>query len=53
MKPLISVVSPVYKAEKIVNKLVERLTEEISKITFNFEIILIDPSSTQFDGIIH
>ena len=45
MKPLISVVSPVYKAEKIVNKLVERLTEEISKITFNFEIILIEDGS--------
>lgn len=40
--PLISVVSPVYKAEAIVDLLVERLTYELSKITENFEIILVD-----------
>ncbi|MEP7169803.1 MAG: glycosyltransferase family 2 protein [Bacteroidota bacterium] len=41
-KPLISVVSPVYRAEKIIDKLVEINIHELSKITPNFEIILVD-----------
>lgn len=41
-KPLISVVSPVYRAEKIIDKLVEINIRELSKITPNFEIILVD-----------
>ena len=44
-KPSISIVSPVYKAEKIVNELVKRLTEEVSKITDSYEILLIEDGS--------
>ncbi len=40
--PLISVVSPVYKAEKIVPVLVSRIVEEVSKVTDNFEIVLVE-----------
>ena len=39
---LISVVSPVYKAEFIVDELVKRLTAELSKITDHYEIILVE-----------
>ena len=45
MQPLISIVSPVYRAEKIVDKLVERISEEVSKITENFEIVLVEDGS--------
>jgi len=38
----ISVVSPVYKAEAIVDELVKRLTNELSKITNDYEIILVE-----------
>jgi polyisoprenyl-phosphate glycosyltransferase len=40
--PLISVVSPVYGAEKIIDKLVEINIRELSAITENFEILLVD-----------
>lgn len=43
--PLISVVSPVYRAEKIVPELVRRISEEVSKITPNFEILLVEDGS--------
>lgn len=39
---LISIVSPVYKAEAIIEELVRQLTQEVSKITDNFEIILVE-----------
>ncbi len=38
----ISVVSPVYKAEKIVDELVKRISEEVSQITVDYEIILVE-----------
>jgi len=38
----ISVVSPVYRAADIVDKLVERISEEVSKITPHYEIILVE-----------
>ena len=38
----ISIVSPVYKAEFIVGELVDRLTNELSKITIYYEIILVE-----------
>jgi dolichol-phosphate mannosyltransferase len=41
-KILISVVSPVYRAEKIIDKLVEINIQVLSKITPYFEIILVD-----------
>ena len=40
--PLISVVSPVYGAEQIIDELVKQLVEEVSKISNNYEIILVD-----------
>jgi len=39
---LISVVSPVYRAENIVDKLVERIMAAASKITGKYEIILVE-----------
>lgn len=42
---LISVVSPVYKGEKLVSKLVEQIIYSVSKITENYEIILIEDGS--------
>lgn len=38
----ISVISPVYKAEKIVDELVNRLTIALSNITNDYEIILVE-----------
>ena len=43
--PHISVVSPVYKAEDIVDELVKRIIDSVSKITDDFEIILVEDSS--------
>lgn len=40
--PLLSVVSPVYKAEKIIPLLVERIEKAVCKITSDFEIILVE-----------
>lgn len=44
-KPLISVVSPVYKAELIVPILVEQLKRELEILSDNFEIILVEDGS--------
>jgi len=41
----ISVVSPVYNAEKLVDALVQRIAESVSKITSDFEIVLVDDFS--------
>ena len=41
----ISVVSPVYQAEKIIQELILRLEKELSKITPSYEIILIEDCS--------
>ena len=43
--PYISIVSPVYQAEGIVDELVKRITEDASKITQDFEIILVEDGS--------
>jgi len=43
--PHISIVSPEYKGEKMVSKLVERLKTSVSTITDNFEIILVNDAS--------
>lgn len=45
-KPYISIVSPVYQAEGIVDELVKRITEEVSKFTQDYEIILVDDGSS-------
>jgi polyisoprenyl-phosphate glycosyltransferase len=44
-EPLLSIVSPVYRAEEIVGELVRRITEEVSRITPDFEIVLVDDGS--------
>lgn len=41
----ISIVSPVYRTEKIIPELVRRVSEEVSKISDNFEIILVEDGS--------
>jgi len=45
MRPLLSIVSPVYRAENIVTLLVEQIKEEVSKITENFEVVLVEDGS--------
>lgn len=40
--PLISIVSPVYSAEKIIDELVKRIVENVEKITQDYEILLVD-----------
>jgi len=42
----LSVVSPVYQSNTIVDELVKRIKENITSVTNNFEIILIDDGST-------
>ena len=42
---LISVVSPVYRAEKVLDELVARIENSVRQITDNFEIILVDDRS--------
>ncbi len=44
-RPLISVVSPVYQSEALIDELVERLLATLQKLTDKFEIILIDDGS--------
>ena len=44
--PYLSVVIPVFLAEGIVDELVKRITEEVSKITQDYEIILVDDGSS-------
>lgn len=43
--PLISVVSPVYRAERIVPELVKRLHAQLATLTTDYEIILVDDRS--------
>ena len=45
-KPYISIVSPVYHAEGIVDELIKRIIDEVTRITENFEIILVDDGSS-------
>lgn len=42
---LLSIISPVYNAEKIVYELVKRIVDEVEKITSEYEIILVDDYS--------
>ena len=46
IQPFISIVSPVYQAEKIVDELVLQIINSISNITSNFEIVLIEDGSS-------
>jgi dolichol-phosphate mannosyltransferase len=45
MSPLLSIVSPVFQAEQIIPKLVERILEETRSVTDDFEVILVDDGS--------
>ena len=40
--PLISIVSPVYRAEKIIEKLVSEIQKTMVLMNVSFEIILVD-----------
>lgn len=42
VKPLLSIVSPVYRAEKIIPELVKRIENAVLSITDSFEIILVE-----------
>ncbi|WP_323756883.1 glycosyltransferase family 2 protein [Roseivirga sp.] len=44
--PLISVISPVYNAEKILPELIKRVELSLSSITNNFELILVEDCGT-------
>lgn len=46
MTPEISIISPVYHAETIVDELVKQVCTEVSKITDNFEIVLVEDGSS-------
>ncbi len=41
----LSIISPVYRAEKMVDELVKRISEEVEKITSEYEIILVEDGS--------
>lgn len=42
---MLSIVSPIYKAENIVEKLVSEIEKEVSKLNITYEIILVDDRS--------
>lgn len=44
-RPLLSVVSPVYRAEAIVGELVRQVTAALERITSDFEIVLVEDGS--------
>lgn len=44
-RPLLSVVSPVYRAEALVEELVRRIRASIEPLTQNYEIVLVDDRS--------
>lgn len=46
LQPIISIVSPVYKAEKIVDKLVSEIQKTMSILGLSYEIILVDDRSS-------
>ena len=44
-QPHLSIVRPVYRAEKVLDELVSRIESSVKEITGNFEIILVDDRS--------
>jgi dolichol-phosphate mannosyltransferase len=42
MTPFLSIVSPVYRAENLINELVQRIQASLAPLTTNYEIILVD-----------
>ena len=51
-KMKISLFIPVYNEEKIIEKNVEEILKEINKLPFDFELIIVDDSSTDSSGSI-
>lgn len=45
-RPLLSIVSPVYQAENIIQLLVERIENSLRKITADYDIILVEDGSS-------
>ena len=43
--PILSIVSPVYRAEKLLSDLVQRIKSAVSQISTDFEIILVEDAS--------
>jgi dolichol-phosphate mannosyltransferase len=43
--PKLSIVSPVYKADGIIEKLIDEIHQQVAKITVNYEIILVEDHS--------
>jgi dolichol-phosphate mannosyltransferase len=43
--PLLSIVSPVYRAEQVVDELVQRIQQTLGSITEDYEIVLVDDRS--------
>ena len=43
--PYLSIVIPVYMTENIIDELVKRISQEVNRITENYEIILVDDGS--------
>lgn len=44
-RPLISIVSPIYKGEKMMDELVSRIESSVKSFTFDYEIILVNDCS--------
>jgi dolichol-phosphate mannosyltransferase len=42
MKPLLSIISPVYQAESSIDELIKQINQSVRRITDNYEIILVD-----------
>ena len=43
--PYLSIIIPVYMSENIIDELVKRISQEVNRITKNYEIILVDDGS--------
>lgn len=45
LQPTLSIVSPVYKSEELINRLVDEIHLNVNKVTENYEIILVEDGS--------
>jgi polyisoprenyl-phosphate glycosyltransferase len=51
-EPFISIVSPIYQAENIANRLVVAIEQAVSKITNDYEIILVEDGSSDNSWVV-
>ncbi|SNR70153.1 glycosyltransferase family 2 protein [Hymenobacter mucosus] len=51
-KPILSVVSPVYRAESIVSELLNRVRQALTSLNISYEIILVDDGSPGQDWVV-